>query len=407
MSDSTRIESIFREESGRVVASLVRRFGDIDLAEEAVQEAFVEAVKRWDEEGVPPSPAGWIFTTARNKAIDRVRRETVRERWHREARLIEDDEMTHSGHVIEDDRLRLIFTCCHPALAPDARVALTLRLICGLSTPEIARAFLTPAATMAQRMVRAKRKIRNANIPYRVPPAAEMPDRLRSVLAVMYLIFNEGFVAAGGDTLTRDDLSTEAVRLARLLAELMPDEPEVIGLLALLLLTAARRPARVGPGGELVRLPDQDRSLWDETMAEEGRELIRTCLRRNQPGPYQLQAAIAAVHSEASHAGDTDWRQIVALYDHLLTLTRSPVVALNRAIAVAEVEGPAAGLEVVEDLGGLDHYHLFHATRGELLTRLHRPEEAIGAYRRAIELTENQAERDHLAGQLAKIGGTI
>lgn len=404
MTDTARIETIFREESGRAVASLVRFFGDIDLAEEAVQEAFVEAVRRWGDQGIPPSPAGWIITTARNKAIDRIRRDNAREKRHLQAaRLIEDDEMTEPGHEIEDDRLRLVFTCCHPALARSAQVALTLRLICGLSTGEIARAFLTPEATMAQRLVRAKRKIRDARIPYRVPPASELPDRLNSALAVVYLIFNEGFVATVGDTLTRDELSDEAIRLARIVAELMPDEPEVIGLLALLLLTSSRRPARVGPDGDLVRLADQDRSMWEATMAEEGRDLVRQCLRRNSPGPYQLQAAIAAVHSEASGPGDTDWTQIVALYDHLLDLSPSPVVALNRAIAVAELDGPAVALAILDSLE-LESYYLFHATRGELLTRLERWEEAASAYRRAIDLTGNQAERAYLEKAITRSG---
>jgi RNA polymerase sigma-70 factor (ECF subfamily) len=399
---TAEIEQVFRQESGRAVASLVRLFSDIDLAEEAVQEAFVAAVERWPSAGLPPSPAGWIITTARNRAIDRLRREASRDDRHAQAMLrITRDEPEETGPV-EDDRLRLIFTCCHPALAPSAQVALTLRLIAGLQTPEVARAFLVPEATMAQRLVRAKRKIRAARIPYRVPEDAELPDRLRPVLAVVYLVFNEGHVATAGDDLVRADMCTEAIRLARLLVELMPDEPEALGLLGLLLLTESRRPARTTGGGSLVRLPDQDRSLWDPDLIAEGQGLVRACLRRNRPGPYQIQAAIQAVHSEAPTAADTDWRQIVALYDQLLAIGDNPIVALNRAIAVAEVDGPEAALAIVDGLD-LDGYHLLHAARADLLERLGRVDEAAAAYDRAIGLTANAAERDLLQRRRAAL----
>jgi RNA polymerase sigma-70 factor, ECF subfamily len=388
--DASAVGEVFRENAGRSVAALIRVLGDIDLAEDAVQEAFAVALQRWSTDGLPPNPGGWITTTARNRALDRLRRDSrERELLGQVAAQAIPDARTEEGPV-PDDRLRLIFTCCHPALSAEVRVALTLRLVGGLSTDEIARAFLVSETTMAQRLVRAKHKIKAARIPYRVPAEHELPDRLRAVLSVVYLIYT-----AGLSSTTERGLCAEAIRLARTLTDLMPHEPEAAGLLALLLLTESRRASRLGPDGSLVLLAEQDRSRWDRAAIEEGHAIVRGCLQRNNPGPYQLQAAISAVHADAASSEATDWSQILALYDQLLEMAPTPVVALNRAVAVAEVRGPAAGLALLDQLD-LDNYHLFHATRADLLWRLGRQCEAETAYARAAALAPTSPEREFL-----------
>ena len=393
--DEAEVGRIFREESGRSVATLVRVFGDIDVAEDAVQEAFTLAMRKWPGDGLPPNPGGWITTTARNRAIDRLRRDARGRELLGEVAVLspgnnDDPGMPEEVGPVQDDRLRLIFTCCHPALSTEAQVALTLRLLGGLSTREVAGSFLVGEPTMARRLVRAKRKIKAARIPYRVPQDHELPERLRPVLAVIYLVYNAGLTSQA-----EPGLCPEAIRLARILAALMPDEPEVDGLLALLLLTESRRPSQTRPDGSLVLLGEQDRTRWDRALIEEGQAIVRWCLRRNQPGPYQLQAAINAVHADAPTVEETDWSQIVALYDQLLTVAPTPVVALNRAIAIGEVRGPAAALALVDELD-LDNYHPFHATRADLLRRLGRNSEAAAAYERAANLAPTEAERDFL-----------
>jgi len=420
------VDRVFREEAGHAVATLIRILGSFDLAEEVVQDAFVVALERWPVDGVPASPYAWILTTARRRAIDRIRRarrlvdklELLRSQQIAEGEGLADlggetqsggaDQAQYPGESTDvDDRLRLIFTCCHPALQIDARVALTLRTLGGLQTPEIARAFLVPEVTMAQRLVRAKRKIRDAGIPYRVPPVEQLPERLDGVLGVLYLVFNEGYAASAGDSLMRRDLCSEAIRLGRVLAELMPDEPEALGLLALMLLQDARRDTRVSPEGDLVLLADQDRSRWDRQQIVEGTALVERALRMGRPGPYQLQAAIAAVHDQAPAEQSTDWRQIAALYVELNRVAPSPVVELNCAVAVAMLQGPEAGLALMDPLlgsvrrpGPLARYHLAHAARADLLRRLGRRAEAADAYRTALELTANEAERRFLQMRL-------
>jgi len=392
--DDALIGRVFREESGRSVATLIRIFGDIDLVEDAVQEAFALALRKWPAEGLPPNPGGWITTTARHRAIDYLRRESRGRELLGSMGEVPVEPTREEAAPVQDDRLRLIFTCCHPALSTAAQVALTLRLLGGLSTAEVARAFLTAEPTMAKRLVRAKHKIKAARIPYRVPSDAELPERLRPVLAVLYLTYNAGTEGPPGD-----DLRHEAIRLARAIAGLMPDEAEVAGLLALLLLTESRWPARYASDGALIVLRDQNRSLWDLALIEEGHAIVRACLRRNQPGPYQIQAAINAVHADADSFDATDWNQILALYDQLLEFTPTPVVAMNRAIALAEVRGPQAALDVFDDLD-LDEYHLFHAARADLLRRLGRHDDASRAYALAANLAASDAERAFLLHRL-------
>jgi RNA polymerase sigma-70 factor (ECF subfamily) len=407
--DAPGLDDIYRREVGRCVATLVRVLGDIDLAEDAVAEAFAIAAERWPAAGVPPNPGGWITTTARNRAIDRLRREATRSERHAAAHHLFDHDTDPTMapdlgdvDVVPDDQLRLMFLCCHPALAPEAQVALTLRLLGGLQTGEIARAFLVPEATMAQRLVRAKRKIRDNHFTYRIPTADELPERLPSVLATVFLVFNEGYTASSGGDLLRADLTARAIHLGRALVDLLPDAPEAAGLLALMLLTEARREARTDGDGRLVRLADQDRRRWDRALIGEGHELVRGLLRRDEPGPYQLQAAIAAVHTDAPTADLTDWSQVVALYDQLSTVLPTDVVWLNRAVAVAELHGAQAGLAALATVE-LDGYHLLHATRAELLARLGRADDARDAFDRAIALATNAAERDHLERRRAAL----
>ncbi|RSN19464.1 RNA polymerase subunit sigma-24 [Streptomyces sp. WAC 05977] len=399
------ITRAFREESGQVIATLIRITGDWDLAEECVQEAFALALRTWPRDGVPAKPGAWLTTAARNRATDRIRREAAGAAKLREAAALDvpaEPESDESG--VHDDRLRLIFTCCHPALSLEGQVALALRTLAGLTTAEIARAFLVSEATMSQRLVRVKRKIRTAGIPYRVPPAELLPERTAAVLGMLYLLFNEGYSASAGTDLLRPDLSAEAIRLARILADLMPGEPEVLGLLALLLLHDARRSTRVDDEGTLVSLEDQDRGRWNTAEIAEGTELLESALRRGVAGQYQIQAAIAACHATAAHAAETDWAQIAALYGELLRFVPSPVVELNRAVAVAMAEGPEAGLVLVDKLAGsLPGYHLLPATRADLLRRLGRIEEAAGAYREALALAGTDVERAHLSEKLAEI----
>ncbi len=393
--EKAAVERVFREEYGRLIASLARRFGDIDIAEEAAGEALVAALERWPASGVPANPGGWLTTTAANRAIDRLRRENQRDAKHQAAFMDHDDTPHEPTGPVEDDRLRLLFTCCHPSLAPQARIALTLRLLGGLTVPEIAQAFLVPETTMAQRITRAKKKIASAKVPYRVPEAADLPERLGGVLTVLFLVFNEGYLATGDGDPVRAELTGEAIRLTRILRRLLPAEPEVAGLLGLLVLTEARREARVR-NGQLVPIDEQDRAGWDRALIDEGHDLVRECLAINRPGRYQILAAINAVHTDAPTAPDTDWSQVVALYDQLTRLDPSPIVALNRAVAVAELDGPKVALALVDRLP-LTGYHPWHATRAELLRRLGRSVEAKEAYDAAIAATQNSAECAYLS----------
>ena len=400
------IDRIYREEYGRVVASLARRFGDLDIAEDMAGEALLTAIERWPVDGIPPNPGGWLTTTAANRAIDKIRREKIRDTKHQAAMMIHDDSPHDPTGPVEDDRLRLVFTCCHPALALEARVALTLRLLGGLTVDEIARAFLVAETTMAQRITRAKAKIRDANIPYRVPDQSDLGDRLSAVLAVVYLVFNEGYLASSGDDPIRADLTAEALRLGRILRQLLPDEGEVAGLLALMLMTQARHETRVA-GGELVTLDEQDRSRWDRDLIAEGHGLVRECLDRveasgGRPGAYQVLAAINAVHTDANEARSTDWAQIVALYDQLMIVAPTPVVELNRAVAVAELDGPDLALAIVDRLD-LDGYHAWHVARAELLRRLGRSAESREAYDAAIALIDNSAETAYLTRRRSQV----